>query len=225
LTPKEKLQIAENMLLAIKNDISAKITKYEGSKEFEGKPLKSYLQNDILMMVQEPGDDSKKQYGLAMTGNRVEEFRMNVADKDWYIYEENYGTSEEKYFVKYLEVVIEELKKQYTDIYLLRNERLFQIYNFSDGAAFEPDFVLFLKEKETEKKLTYQLFIEPKGDGYIEKDKWKEEFLEKMNVKAKIKKLDLLYEDDKFKVIGLPFYNYQTRQKFEEKFKEKLKIK
>lgn len=225
LTPKEKLQIAENMLLAIKSDISAKITKFKGSKEFESKPLKSYLQNDILMMVQEPADDSKKQYGLAMTGNRVEEFRMNVADKDWYIYEENYGTSEEKYFVKYLEVVIDELKKQYTDIYLLRNERLFQIYNFSDGAAFEPDFVLFLKEKDTEKKLTYQLFIEPKGDGYIEKDKWKEEFLEQINVKAKIKKVDLLYEDDKFKVIGLPFYNYQTRQKFEEKFKERLKLK
>jgi len=225
LTPKEKLQIAENMLLAIKNDISAKITKYEGSKEFEGRPLKSYLQNDILMMVQEPADDSKKQYGLAMTGNRVEEFKMNVADKDWYIYEENYGTSEEKYFVKYLEVVVDELRKQYTDIYLLRNERLFQIYSFSDGAAFEPDFVLFLKEKDTEKKLTYQLYIEPKGDGYIEKDKWKEEFLEQINVKAKIKKVDLLYEDEKFKVIGLPFYNFQTRQKFEIKFKEKLIIK
>jgi len=225
LSPKDKLLIAENLLSAIKNDISAKITKYEGSAEFEGRPLKSYLQNDILMMVSKPDDDSKKQYGLPMTGNRVADFRMNVSDKDWYIYEENYGTSEEKYFVKYLELVITELKKKYTDIYLLRNEKLFQIFNFSDGAAFEPDFVLFLKEKDTDKKLTYQLFIEPKGDGYIDKDKWKEEFLEQINVKAKITKIDMLYEDDKFKVIGLPFYNYQTRQKFEEKFKEKLKIK
>jgi type III restriction enzyme len=225
LKAKEKLQIAENVLSAIKNDISSKITKYEGSTVFEGKPLKSYLQNDILMMVSVPVDDSKKQYGLPMTGNRVDDFRMNVAEKDWYIYEENYGTSEEKYFVKYLEVVITELKKKYTDIYLLRNEKLFQIFNFSNGAAFEPDFVLFLKEKDTEKKLTYQLFIEPKGDGFTDKDKWKEEFLEQINVKAKIKKIDMLYEDEKFKVVGLPFYNYQTRQKFEDKFKEKLKIK
>lgn len=224
LSNKEKLQIAENILSAIKNDISSKITKYEGSTEFEGRPLKNYLQNDILMLVSEPQDDSKKQYGLPMTGNRIEDFRMNVSEKDWYIYEENYGTSEEKYFVKYLEVVITELKKKYTDIYLLRNEKLFQIFNFSNGAAFEPDFVLFLKEKDTAKKLTYQLFIEPKGDGFIVNDKWKEEFLEQINVKAKIKKIDMLYEDDKFKIIGLPFYNYQTRQKFEEKFKEKLKI-
>lgn len=224
LSNKEKLQIAENILSAIKNDISSKITNYEGSTEFEGRPLKNYLQNDILMLVSEPQDDSKKQYGLPMTGNRIEDFRMNVSEKDWYIYEENYGTSEEKYFVKYLEVVITELKKKYTDIYLLRNEKLFQIYNFSNGAAFEPDFVLFLKDKDTAKKLTYQLFIEPKGDGYIVNDKWKEEFLEQINVKAKIKKIDMLYEDDKFKIIGVPFYNYQTRQKFEEKFKEKLKI-
>jgi type III restriction enzyme len=223
LSNKEKLQIAENVLSAIKNDISSKITKYEGSTEFEGRSLKNYLQNDILMLVCEPQDDSKKQYGLPMTGNRIEDFRMNVSEKDWYIYEENYGTSEEKYFVKYLEVVITELKKKYTDIYLLRNEKLFQIFNFSNGDAFEPDFVLFLKEKDTDKKLTYQLFIEPKGDGFIANDKWKEEFLEQINVKAKIKKIDMLYEDDKFKIIGLPFYNYQTRQKFEEKFKEKLK--
>ena len=224
LSNKEKLQIAENVLSAIKNDISSKITKYEGSTEFEGRSLKNYLQNDILMLVCEPQDDSKKQYGLPMTGNRIEDFRMNVSEKDWYIYEENYGTSEEKYFVKYLEVVITELKKKYTDIYLLRNEKLFQIFNFSNGDAFEPDFVLFLKEKDTDKKLTYQLFIEPKGDRFIANDKWKEEFLEQINVKAKIKKIDMLYEDDKFKIIGLPFYNYQTRQKFEEKFKEKLKI-
>jgi type III restriction enzyme len=224
ITAKEKLQIAEKVLTAIKNDISSKISKYEGSTVFEGKPLKSYLQNDILMMVSEPADNSKKQYGIPMTGNRIIDFRMNVSDKDWYIYEENYGTSEEKYFVKYLELVITELKKKYTDIYLLRNEKLFQIFNFSNGAAFEPDFLLFLKEKDTEQKLTYQLFIEPKGDGFIDKDKWKEEFLEQINVKAKIKKIDMLYEDEKFKVFGLPFYNYRTKQKFEEKFMVKLNI-
>jgi len=225
LTANEKLQIAENVLTAIKNDLSSKITKYEGSKKFEGRPLKSYLEKDVLMMVSQPIDDSKKQYGLPMTGNRIEDFRMNVSDKDWYIYEENYGTSEEKYFVRYLDVVITELKKKYTDIYLLRNEKLFQIFNFSNGAAFEPDFVLFLKEKDTDKKMTYQLFIEPKGDGFIINDKWKEKFLEEINLKANIMEIDMLYEDDKFKVIGLPFYNYRTRQKFEAAFKEKLKIK
>ena len=175
-------------------------------------------------MVEEPEEGSQKQYGKSMTGNGRAEFKMNVAEADWYIYDENYGTSEEKYFIKYIEQVLELLKQKYTDIYLLRNEKLFKIYNFKDGSAFEPDFVLFMKEKKTEKKLSYQLFIEPKGDGYIANDQWKEDFLNEINIKAKVKKVELLYEDDKFKIFGLPFYNYQTRHKFETKFKEVLKV-
>ena len=224
LFPYEKLRIAENVLRRVKNDIGSKVHQYEGSKEFEGRPLKEYLKHDKLMMVSEPEENSKKQYGLPMTRNRVVDFRMNVAEKDWYIFDENYGTSEEKYFIKYLEQAIDNLKDKYDDIYLLRNERLFKIYNFTDGKAFEPDFVLFMKEKKTAKNLSYQLFIEPKGDGYIEKDKWKEEFLEEINIKAKIKKIEMLYEDDKYKIIGLPFYNYNTQQKFKAKFAEVLKV-
>jgi type III restriction enzyme len=224
LYPKEKLRIAENILRRIKNDLGSKIHQYEGSKEFEGRPLKEYLKHDKLMMVSEPEEDSKKQYGLPMTGNRITDFRMNVAEKDWYIFDENYGTSEEKYFIKYLEQAIGKLKEKYDDIYLLRNERLFKIYNFTNGKVFEPDFVLFMREKKTSKKLSYQLFIEPKGDGYIVNDKWKEEFLEEINIKAKIKKVDMLYEDDKYKIIGLPFYNYNTQQRFKAKFTEVLKV-
>lgn len=224
LQPKEKVRIAENILRAVKNDLSTKIHQYEGSKEFEGRYLKDYLQEDILMMVSEPEEDSKKQYGKSMTGNASPDFKMDVAKADWYIFDENYGTSEEKYFIKYIEQSIDILKAKYTDIYLLRNEKLFQIYDFKDGAAFEPDFVLFMKEKKNGKPLSYQLFIEPKGDGYIATDKWKEEFLEQIHIKAKIKKIEMLYEDDKYKIFGLPFYNYQTRHKFETKFKEVLKV-
>lgn len=226
LLPKEKVKIAENILRAIKNELSTKIQKYEGTKEFEGRHLKEYLKNEIVMMLSEPEEDSKQQYGLSMTGNRSEDFRMNVAEAHWYIFDENYGTSEEKYFIKYIEQSMEILKEGYTDIYLLRNEKLFQIYEFETGQAFEPDFVLFMKEKKTEKKLSYQLFIEPKNPTLAtsDKEKWKEEFLEQINIRAKIKKIEMLYEDDKYKIFGLPFYNYQTRHKFETKFKEVLKI-
>jgi type III restriction enzyme len=224
LQPTEKVKIAGNILRSIQNDLSAKIQKYAGSTVFKGRRLKEVLQEDILMMISEPEGDNKKQYGLSMTGNRAEEFRMNVAKADWYIFDENYGTSEEKYLIKYIEQSMEMLKQKYTDIYLLRNEKLFQIYDFKDGAAFEPDFVLFMKERQHGKPLSYQLFIEPKGDGYIDKDKWKEEFLEQIHVKAKITEMEMLYEDDNYKIYGLPFYNHQTRHKFEMKFNELLKV-
>ena len=53
---------------------------------------------------------------------------------------------------------------------------------------------------------------------------YKEDFLCEINIKAKVKKVELLYEDDKFKIFGLSFYNYQIRHKFEKKFKEVLKV-
>ena len=113
----------------------------------------------------------------------------------------------------------------------MRNEKLFKIYDFKDGSAFEPDFVLFMKEKKTAKKISYQLFIEPKGDqfkdedGGFEKGKegWKEKFLNEIGTKAKIKK-ELLIEDEQYKIFGLPFYNNRTQQKFISKFKEVLKV-
>ena len=58
---------------------------------------------------------------------------------------------------------MQKLRAKYKQIYLLRNEGFFAIYNFIDGRAFQPDFVLFLMEKNNE-ILTYQLFIEPKSE-------------------------------------------------------------
>ncbi|CAA6817542.1 MAG: Unknown protein [uncultured Sulfurovum sp.] len=44
-----------------------------------------------------------------------------------------------------------ELKKSYTDVRLIRNEKSFDIFSFDksrDGAKFEPDFILLLEDKE-----------------------------------------------------------------------------
>ena len=78
--------------------------------------------------------------------------------------------------MKLLNRWIAEAEESYEDIYLLRNERHFSIYNFSDGRAFEPDFVLFLG-KANGALLTYQLFIEPKGEHLVNQEDWKQEFL------------------------------------------------
>ena len=60
----------------------------------------------------------------------------------WYAYDDNFGTSEDKLLVKALKELMPELESNWTDIYLLRNEKAVRIYNFSDGQAFEPDFLL-----------------------------------------------------------------------------------
>ena len=111
--------------------------------------------------------------------------------------------------------MMDNLKKKFIDIHLLRNELFFKIYNFSDGQAFQPDFVLFMKKKNGE-EINYQLFIEPKGDQSLEKDSWKEKFLLEIEKKFKI---DKIWESKKLRIIGMPFYNKDFR---ETEFREKV---
>jgi type III restriction enzyme len=166
------------------------------------------------------GED--KEYGRAMSETLDSKLQLDLMKQNWYIYDENYGTSEEKYFIKFIQFAMDDLRKKYEDVFLLRNERLFKIYRFSDGNAIEPDFVLFLKEKGKKNILSFQLFIEPKGNRGLVEDKWKEDFLKEIETNFRI---ETLFEKGKLKLIGLPFYNEQnTKQEFNRTFREKLKI-
>ena len=115
---------------------------------------------------------------------------------------------------------IEKLKENYESIYLLRNEGHFAIHNFSDGRAFQPDFVLFLREKSG-KELTYQLFIEPKGAYLKEHDRWKEAFLKE--IKEEFGNRILKLEDkSKYRLVGVPFYNNEDENVFRENLESAL---
>jgi type III restriction enzyme len=117
---------------------------------------------------------------------------------------------------------IAKLKEQYESIYLIRNEGHFAIYNFSDGKAFQPDFVLFLREKSG-KSLTYQLFIEPKGAYLQEHDQWKATFLKEIT--AEFGNRVLKFEDKStYRLIGVPFYNNQDENVFRENLESALAV-
>ena len=100
-----------------------------------------------------------------------------VSEPEWYVYNANYGTSEEKEFVKMFARRFEHLEKKYTNIYLIRNERELKIFD-KLGRAFEPDFILFCKQKDGE-ELTYQVFIEPKGAHLVANDQMERRLLKK----------------------------------------------
>jgi type III restriction enzyme len=153
--------------------------------------------------------------GTGMHETTNPELQADLTKEDWYVYDKNYGTTEEKSLVKYIQGYIPDLQKHYKEIYLLRNQKLFEIYDFDEGRRFEPDFVLFLTEKKTGKQLHYQLFIEPKGDVYIANDQWKEDFLIQIQEKGKFN-FNLPKCD--FQVIGLPFYNIGNKGIFEKTF-------
>ena len=106
---------------------------------------------------------------------------------------------------------IKDLAIDYEEIYLLRNEGHFAIYNFSDGQAFYPDFALFLQEKKG-KVVCFQFFVEPKGKFLQPTDRWKENFMHDITTEFKDKLLTFYSKE--FRLIGLPFYNEEDENPF-----------
>jgi type III restriction enzyme len=106
---------------------------------------------------------------------------------------------------------------------LLRNESIFKLFRFADGTAIEPDFVLFMTEKNTKERMSLQIFIEPKGEYLMKEDKWKEAFLQEVKDKYYINP-STIYESSKFRLIGLPFFNNKDEYflKYKESFESLL---
>jgi len=131
-----------------------------------------------------------------------------VANEPWYVYNANYGTSEEKKFVELFSRRFEGLNQKFENIYLIRNEREIKIFD-KLGRAFEPDFLLFCKQRNGE-QMTFQVFIEPKGEHLKGHDKWKEDFLNEIRAKPKTIKIDT----DTYLITAVPFYNYNNENEF-----------
>jgi type III restriction enzyme len=212
LTPKDKLNACLSFLTSISEEINQTFGDYRGTKTFKREPIRKVFRDKKMYFAIEENTD-KETGKPTMRTDIDEKYYLDLNSRDWHAYKENYGSSEEKLLVKFLDSQIEELENRFKDIYLIRNERFFKIFRFSDGKATEPDYVLFMTEKESGENLIYQLFIEPKGTHLIPTDDWKEKFFADIEVEA------ILHENDKIRIIGMPFYNKTER---ETQFKEKL---
>lgn len=219
--PDDKLRVCVNILTQLAKDIRSSYCEYTGTKVFYPQPVKNVVVDKKLNIDIEPSSD--RECGKPMSDLTQTNIHLNIKEKDWYMYDENYGTSEEKYFIKFIDSVIDKLKEKYSEVYLLRNERLFQIYRFNDGKPMEPDFVLFLKQRDADKFEQYQLFIEAKGDQLLQQDAWKEEFLKKIESEHEIE-WTLFGENEKYKIIGMPFYNENNKNTFIKEFNKNLKL-
>lgn len=220
LTNTDKYEIALSVFKDLAEKILAENKEFFGTNKFYGQSVKALTEKPKTLEILVGGDD--KEYGIGMSETLDENLRLDLSTQDWYMYNENFGTSEEKYLIQFVRHAIDDLKKKYEDVYLLRNENLFKIYRFSDGKAIEPDFVLFLKTKGKKRIFSYQLFIEPKGNRGLIEDKWKEDFLKEIESEFQV---DTLFERGRLKLVGLPFYNEQnTKQEFSNVFNNKLNI-
>ena len=208
LTVSQKLYVLGKVLTQIKNFVSEDDVRWVGTTAFEPLPIRETVKERVRLKIA-TSDSSDREYGRSTY--QSENYRVDLHNHDWYVFSDNFGTSEEKSLVKTLEALMHELEAKWDDIHLIRNEKFIKIYAFEDGAAFEPDFLLFANDKK-KGNVSWQIFIEPKGSQFLGdsrtfndgKESWKQRFL--LQIKDKFKTATLL-EDDNFRVVGLPFYN------------------
>lgn len=197
------LTMTQELLAAIESEIKSNLTDHEGS---------DYIHDYVHRIF---GD---KDVRVRKDSERADGQEALVKGKDWYAYNANFGTSEEKKFVEMFDRRFEHLQPTFENIYLIRNERALKIYDAA-GRAFEPDFILFCKQKAGE-ALTYQVFIEPKGSHLAPYDKWKEDFLADIRTSENTIKID----SDQYRITGVPFYNNASENDFRKTLEETLDI-
>ena len=206
-------EILSNKILSIKAPL-------QGTHVFKEIKLSDYIVDSPREKKYDNNEiEQKEGEGISQNAPNINPaYRYDLSDKSWFVYDDNYGTTEEKRFVRYFATQVEELKKVYETVYLIRNERKYHLYSFDDGKRFEPDYILILGNKSTVVE-QQQIFIEPKGQHLIDNDIWKEHFLLQLEDDSKC----IAYPGyDNYSVKGLPFYTHNVKeQRFKEYF-EKL---
>lgn len=211
--------IYQAVLISLEN-LSNKILnmkeQYIGTHEFYEVPIKNIVKNQIRHKI----NPDKEGEGVSQNSPAISnDFRLDLSQKDWFVFTDHYGTTEEKRFVKYFDSMYDQLKNKYDDVYLIRNERKLKLYSFKNGNRFEPDFILLLQKYDGANFDEQHIFIEPKGKVYRHDDKWKEEFLLELENYSQV----ITYvNDDSYKIVGLPFYTHNAElDKFKKTFEEK----
>lgn len=190
----------------IANAISDIEETYEGTTDFRPQSIGLLFHNKIVNY----SDLHDGGGGVSQNDPTIKpEWRIDLSAEDWFVYTDNYGTSEEKAFVAFFKSYVDKLRQVYSRVYLIRNEREFHIYSFDDGSRFEPDYVLFLQKDNSDGFDQLQIFIEPKGDHLLDKDRWKEDFL--LQMKSKANAVKLFKDDNNYIIWGLHFFNQSSR--------------
>ena len=195
-----------NVIGKIANVISGIEETYEGTKEFTAKHLHEVFK-DKRVNYTDPHDGG---VGISQNDSTVPTaWKIDLSNEDWFAFEDNFGTSEEKAFVAYFKTYVDTLKSKYDKVYLVRNERQLAVYSFIGGERFEPDYVLFLHRNKADGYEQIQIFIEPKGTHLLEKDKWKEDFLLQLETNAV--PITKFVDDNNYKIWGFHFFNTDNR--------------
>ena len=205
LNAQQKVQITQFVLHQIESEIKRTDVEYLGDRSFQPHDLKTIIV-DKKLKIGVQGESGRSWEDSNIEGLSL----IDLRNKDWHVYNDSYGTDQEKHFIRYMSEKEHQLREIYDEFFLIRNERLFTLYSFQDGRAFQPDFLLFLRKTETGKNISMQIFIEPKGEHLKLKEQWKEDFLKEISSHSQIQ---IIFQSKDYSVYGFPFFNHAGSMK------------
>lgn len=218
LSQREKLYAVLEVLKQMNPMLAKGGIGQRGTKKFRPRMIKDVFKDHTFKVSE--GQNKEEGKSIKETMNVL--LRCNIDNCEWFAYDDNFGTEEEKFLIKYIEEKIDKLREKYDEVYLLRNQKDLKIYAFEDGRATEPDFVLFLRRRKEEDRFdNIQIFIEPKGSHLRATDKWKEDFEKAIHNEAII---EFSTGNSDFDIWGMPFFTHDQDADFRQTMKENFGI-
>lgn len=207
-TSEQTMSLASSLAFDIALILDSGKTDFFGSTEFYPHPIREVFYDKELNFHVDLGFE--EQLGKSMKDN-LNPLYLDLDNTEWYAFTDCFGTSEEKSFVRFISKKLKEDFFEGQSLFVLRNERFFKLFDFKTGSALEPDYVLFIGTNSGS-SVTYQVFVEPKGQHLVQMDSWKEEFLTSLAGRAEVQ---LLLDTSSVRLWGLPFYQSQSESNFE----------
>jgi len=199
LSRSDYLAAIRGMLQSIEHEIKAKEIRYEGTTFVTHNIRDNFSTSKTLHFKP---DDEKRNGQESLVGK-----------EESYVYNANYGTTEEKAFIDLFYRRFDwRFKLKFKHVYILRNELDFKIY-IPNGDGFQPDYVIFCIDYDD---MTTQIFVEPKGGHLIADQQEKADFLKKMREdNISIGNILLTAPD---------FFNYDSENDFKKQFESLLEL-
>ena len=194
LTPQLRLRAVEKYLTRVNNVLVNNFNRSKGTNEFQPVAVHEVVK-DYTKRVRKAFNDPH----AAQIGPKP------MRGKDWFVYDYAIVDILEQHFIDKIGAEIPHIQEKFKNVYLLRiDERNtdFKLHDFGEEVyhyeGYMPDFVLYLDNED----YIYQIYMEPKGPQLVERDRWKEEMLSRINPKNVV----VLGENDKVKLYGVKFY-------------------
>ncbi|MDY4451804.1 MAG: DEAD/DEAH box helicase family protein [Campylobacter sp.] len=197
-------------------------------KELMSKKRKSYCVTDFeVKELTNVGARQVVRKGKFNSSNEMEFNKVSESLYDWLYYHKYSWDSElEKDFLDFIEQNKDKIDAKFAEWIIMRNEGFeeFKLYDnrMGDtyGNGFEPDFILFGKPKDNANLdyLSAEIILESKGDGFVLKDKWKEELiLKELNNKV-FNTYKSPTETANINIYALPFFISKSDENFKKEF-------